>query len=210
VPSKSPLSSERKLSIDINYIGKQVEEASTEVGEEGVLPYFNVEQVRAFRSVFGFLNDKDRDILYLIFVSRKKQKDVQRILHRSQPSLCYDIKRIRRRLRYIFYIHEVFDIFTNFVQEKVQYFTPEEMEILTLMFYTSSFTMTADTLGLSQVRTRYAFNKCLRRMEVLGEEGMDNIWEVYEIFSMIRENLNAIKRVHKGDSCGLKALSLVQ
>lgn len=136
-------------------------------------------------------------------MSRKKQKDVQRILNRSQPSLCYDIKRIRRRLRYIFYIHSVFDIFVRFVEEKSTFFTPEEMEILTLMFYTSSFTVTAEMMGLSQVRTRYAYNKCLRRMEAL------EMWEPYEIFMVIRENLNAIRRTYKGDSCGLKALSLV-
>lgn len=191
------------MSTTVSYIGNQVENLRPGNGEEGVLPYFSVEQVRAFRSVFGFLNDKDRDILYLIFVSRKKQKDVQRILSRSQPSLCYDIKRIRRRLRYIFYIHSVFDIFVRFVQEKAQYFTPEEMEILTLMFYTSSFTMTAEMMMMSQVRTRYAYNKCLRRMEVL------EMWEPYEIFMVIRENLNAIKRVYKGDTCGLKALAMV-
>lgn len=168
-----------------------------------MLPYLSVEHVRAFRSIFGFLNDKDRDILYLIFVSRKKQKDVQRILNRSQPSLCYDIKRIRSRLRYIFYIHSVFDIFVRFVEEKSQYFTAEEMEIMTLMFYTSSFTVTAEMMCLSQVRTRYAYNKCLRRMQAL------EMWEPYEIFMVIRENLNAIRRVYKGDACGLKALSMV-
>ena len=206
------------MSTTISYIGKQVENiGSGNVGEENVLPYFSVEQVRSFRSVFGFLNDKDRDILYLIFVSRKKQKDVQRILNRSQPSLCYDIKRIRRRLHYIFYIHSVFDIFVGFVEQKAKYFTSEEMEILTLMFYTSSFTMTADMMSLSQVKTRYAYNKCLRRMEVLGanfhaegrKQDADEVWEVYEIFMAIRENLNAIRRVYKGDVCGLKALSLV-
>jgi len=192
------------LSTTVSYIGQKVDNLrSSNTTEEGILPYFSVEQVRAFRSVFGFLNDKDRDILYLIFVSRKKQKDVQRIMNRSQPSLCYDIKRIRRRLRYIFYIHSVFDIFVNFTQEKVSFFTPEEMEILTLMFYTSSFTVTAEMMNLSQVRTRYAYNKCLRRMEALG------MWESYEIFMVIRENLNAIRRVYKGDSCGLKALELV-
>lgn len=191
------------LSTTVSYVGKQVENIRPGGVEEGVLPYFSVEQVRAFRSIFGFLNDKDRDILYLIFVSRKKQKDVQKILNRSQPSLCYDIKRIRRRLRYIFYIHSVFDIFVKFAEEKSQYFTPEEMEILTLMFYTSSFTMTAEMMKLSQVRTRYAYNKCLRRMEVL------EMWEPYEIFMVIRENLNAIRRVYKGDACGLKALAMV-
>lgn len=192
------------MSTTVSYIGQQVESIRPgSGGEESTLPYLSVEQVRAFRSVFGFLNDKDRDILYLIFVSRKKQKDVQRILNRSQPSLCYDIKRIRRRLRYIFYIHSVFDIFVRFVEEKSTFFTPEEMEILTLMFYTSSFTVTAEMMGLSQVRTRYAYNKCLRRMEAL------EMWEPYEIFMVIRENLNAIRRTYKGDSCGLKALSLV-
>lgn len=184
----------------ISYIGHNVENVKPSRIEEDVLPYFSIEQVRMFRSVFGFLNDKDRDILYLIFVSRKKQKDVQKILNRSQPSLCYDIKRIRRRLKYIFYIHSVFDIFVRFVEEKAEYFTPEEMEILTLMFYTSSFTMTANIMKLSQVRTRYAYNRCLRRMEAL------ELWEPYEIFMVIRENLNAIKRVYKGDNNGLKAL----
>lgn len=186
----------------ISYIGQNVENVKPSRIEEDVLPYFSVEQVRMFRSVFGFLNDKDRDILYLIFVSRKKQKDVQKILNRSQPSLCYDIKRIRRRLKYIFYIHSVFDIFVKFVEESAEYFTPEEMEILTLMFYTSSFTMTANIMKLSQVRTRYAYNRCLRRMEAL------EMWEPYEIFMVIRENLNAIKRVYKGDNNnGLKTLA---
>lgn len=191
------------MSTIVSYIGQQVENIRPGSEEERVLPYFSVEQVRAFRSVFGFLNDKDRDILYLIFVSRKKQKDVQRILHRSQPSLCYDIKRIRRRLRYIFYIHSVFDIFVKFTQEQAKYFTADEMEILTLMFYTSSFTMTAEMMGMSQVRARYTYNKCLRRMEAL------EMWEPYEIFMVIRENLNSIRRTYKGDACGLKALSMV-
>jgi hypothetical protein len=121
-------------------------------------------------------------------------------MNRSQPSLCYDIKRIRRRLRYIFYIHSVFDIFVTFTQDKANYFTADEMEILTLMFYTSSFTVTADIMKLSQVKTRYAYNKCLRRMEALG------MWEPYEIFMVVRENLNAIRRTYKGDSGGLKDL----
>ena len=198
------------MSTSVSYVGKQVENLRPgNGGEEGILPYFTVEQVRAFRSIFGFLNEKDRDILYLIFVSRKKQKDVQRILGRSQPSLCYDIKRIRLRLRFIFYLHSVFDIFVNFIQEYRQYFVPEEIEILTLMFYTSSFTMTSEMMGISQVRARYAFNKCLRRMEAMGLDGDDAIWEVYEIFIQIRANLNAVRRLYRGNSEGSGILSLV-
>lgn len=170
-------------------------------------PYFSIDQARLFRPIFGYLNEKDRDILYLIFVSRKKQKDVQRILNRSQPSLCYDIKRIRKRLKFIVYLHSVFDIFLNFIraeearrqeykvteQEDERVFTSEELEILTLMFFTSSFTQTSRKMKVSQVKVRYSYNKCLKRMELL------QLWEAYEIFTVIRNNLNIVKRTYRSD-----------
>jgi len=204
------------LPSNIRYIGRNVERLKGEAdGEEPVLPFFSVDQVQSFRTVFTFLNDKDRDILFLIFVSRKKQKDVQRILNRSQPSLCYDIKRIRRRLKFIFYIHSVFDIFVNFLVDQRRIsterkavgeegnFTEEELEILTMMFYSSSFTMTADRMGISQVRVRYSYNKCLKRMEEL------ELWEPYEIFIVIRSNLNIIRRIYRGATSGLRVPLIV-
>lgn len=180
-------------------IGSNIENIKKSSVQEGAaVARFSVDQIRSFRCILSFLNEKDRDILYLIFVSRKKQKDVQRIIERSQPSLCYDIKRIRRRLKFIFYLHSVFDIFIDFssrrsielVNDKPA-FTPQEREILTLMFYTSSFMMTANTMDISQVRVRYSYDKCLTRMEQL------EMWDVYEIFSVIRDNLNIVKRVYR-------------
>jgi DNA-directed RNA polymerase specialized sigma subunit len=162
-------------------------------GEEGaVSQYFTVDQVREFKPILSFLNDKDRDILFLIFVSRKKQKDVQKILDRSQPSLCYDIKRIRRRLKFISYLYSVFDIFLNFLKVKREHFNSFELAVLTLMFYTSSFTQTSKIMRVSQVKVRYTYNKCLIRMKEL------RMWEFYEIFMVIHSNLNIIKRVYYG------------
>ena len=207
------------MPVNIKYIGKHIENVSKQSEEEGSSsPYFSIDQARMFRPIFGYLNEKDRDILYLIFVSRKKQKDVQRILGRSQPSLCYDIKRIRKRLKFIVYLHSVFDIFLNFIrseevrrleyessktfenvekgcEEQVNdlYFTAEELEILALMFFTSSFTQTSRKMRVSQVKVRYAYNKCVKRMELL------EIWEAYEIFTVIRNNLNIVKRTYRSD-----------
>jgi len=178
------------LSTSIRYVGRGVESIKGGRAEQGIAQKFSVEEVRSFDPIFGFLNDKDRDILYLIFVSCKKQKDVQSILQRSQPSLCYDIKRIRKRLKFIFYLHSVFDIFVNFLTSEADEFSMAERDIMTLMFYTSSFTMTAKVLGISQVMVRYAYNKCLDRMREL------KMWGVYEIFIMIRSNLNIIRRVY--------------
>jgi hypothetical protein len=184
------------LSAVIRFIAKEYIENVQQKKDDGSarysMPTFTADQARSFRSTLRFLNDKDRDILYLMFVSKKKQRDVLKILGRTQSSLVYDIKRIRRRLRFIFYLQSVFDIFTNFIHSQREYFTPEEMAILTLMFYSSSFTLTSEIMGISQVRVRYAYNKCLRHMEEL------EMWDAYEIFMVIRSNLNTVRRVYKG------------
>jgi hypothetical protein len=173
-------------------IGRGIENAKRSAEDESLVRQeLTVDQIRTFRPTFCFLNGKDRDILYLIFVAKKKQKDVQYILKRSQPSLCYDIKRIRRRLRFIFYLNSVFDIFVEFVRTRSHLFTPHEMDILTLMFYTSSFTQAAEILQTSQVRVRYTFDRCVARME------NPRMWDVYEIFTIIRRNLNIVKRRYK-------------
>jgi hypothetical protein len=175
--------------------------SSRKIADRIDLPHLSPGQVRVFKSLFSFLNEKDQDILFLFFVSRKKQKDVQRILRRGQPSLCYDIKRIRQRLKFIVYLHSVFDIFLEFIAiEAPKIFSRQEIAILTLMFYTSSFTLTGRHLKLSQVKVRYVYQKCLKRLEEA------EMWEPYEIFLVIQNNLNIIRRVYKG--CKKRTLPL--
>lgn len=179
----------------VRYIGKEPIEnipKKDDGGGRSSVPSFSAAEARSFRGILRFLNDKDRDILYLMFVSKKKQRDVLKILGRTQSSLAYDIKRIRRRLKFIVYLNTVFDIFMNFIHTHREYFTHEEMAILTLMFYTSSFTLTSEIMNISQVRVRYAYNKCLLHMEEL------KMWDAYEIFLIIRSNLNTVRRVYKG------------
>lgn len=173
-------------------MGKHIENVSSRRHTDRVdLPHLSTGQVRVFKGLFSFLNEKDQDILFLFFVSRKKQKDVQRILKRGQSSLCYDIKRIRQRLKFIVYLHSVFDIFLQFLKTADTIFDQREIAILTLMFYTSSFTLTGEALGMSQVKVRYIYQKCLKRLEEL------ELWEPYEIFLVIQNNLNIIRRVYR-------------
>jgi hypothetical protein len=46
-------------------------------------------------------------------------------------------------------------------------------------------------------------------MEDGNKKEEDEMWEIREIFMSIGENLNAIRRVYKGDSCGLTAISVL-
>ena len=184
------------MSVQANSIGTQIERVrkSSCEGDEVGRPKFSVEQLRAFKPILSFLNAKDRDILYLVFVTGKKQKDIQEILGRSQPSLCYDIKRIRKRLKFIFYLNSVFDIFIEFIGSPSEDFDLFEVEVMLLMFYTSSFTMVSEVLDVSQVKVRYTFDRCLRKLEEI------ELWEIYEIFMVVRSNLNLVRRVYRAGS----------
>jgi len=149
------------------------------------------EDVKRNKSFFRFLNDKDRDILYLVFIAKKKQGSVCKLLRRVQPLLAYDVRKIKERVRFIAYLHEVFDIFSDFVENQMDDYPDGTSDILVLMFYTTSLTLTAKILGVNQCRIRTAFEAALERMIELEQ------WDAYEIFSVICRNKNKIKRVYK-------------
>lgn len=179
----------------IRYIGQNIEiiksnQGSQILGKESQLS-FSVEQVDDFSHLFKFLNEKDRDILYLIFVSGKRQNAVQRILKRSQPSLCYDIRRIHRRLQFICYLYQITDIFFDFLETRKDKYDTEHIEVMILMFYTTSLTQAAHVLKQKQIRVRYKFDKAIKEME------KNKDWDVFEIFTAIRRNLNIVKRVYR-------------
>ena len=179
------------MSLHVSYIGKDVENLRGCEDEGEVSPYLTFENIRHFKKFFSFLNPKDRDILYLIFLSRKKQKEVQDLIDRGQPSLCYDIKQVRKRLKFISYLHSVMDIFFDFVTDENRGYTESERAVMTSMFYSTSYIISSEVLRMSQVRVSSTFESCVSKAKERKE------WEVYEILHAIRENRNRVKRVYK-------------
>jgi len=181
----------------IIYVGQSIEniENRTIKKERGEVMHFTAKQIKEFSHIFRFLNNKDKDILFLIFVAQKKQSAVQQILDRSQPSLAYDIQRIRKRLQFICYLNNVIDIFVDFLDtvccRNTELYTKNELDILIAMFYTTSLTQASYVLGEPQIKIRYRFDKIIDKLELLKQ------WEILEIFNAIRGNLNIIKRVYK-------------
>jgi hypothetical protein len=155
------------------------------------LPGFTVGQIPHFAPVLKFLNKKDLDILFLIFIARKKQASIQYILGRTQSSICYDLKRIRQRIRFIAYLLSVQDAFLSFLESPAaKEYSTEELDVIASMFYSTSLTQTAEVLKMPQIKVRYVFDTTIRKMEQLGH------WEMYEIFTLIRRNLNIVRRVY--------------
>lgn len=146
------------------------------------------EQLEECKGILKYLNDKDLDILYLIFVSGKKQSEVQFLLNRTQPSLSYDIRRIKSRLEYICYMNEKKDEFIDFIRTSKDTYSSEEKDILTSMFFTTSLTHSAEILNCRQSKVRYLFERLIKKMK------KNKDWEMYELFFYIKNNLNIIKR----------------
>lgn len=180
------------MSVQVSYVGQNVENYKGIESEGEDSPYLSLENIRFFKSMFAFLNPKDRDILYLIFLSKKKQTEVQDIMERGQSSLCYDIKKIRRRLKCISYLHSVTDIYLDFIEnEAKKYFSEQEIAILTMLFFSTSYIIGAETLSMSQVKVSSTFERCLNRLR------KEKLWAIYEIFYTVKSNLNIVKRTYR-------------
>ena len=178
------------MAATITYVGQSVEKLNDNSQE--YVSILTPHHLSLFRPMFSYLNPKDRDILYLIFVSGKSQLDVMKILDRGQPSLCYDIKRIRDRIRLIFFVINNLDMYSNFLEsDSRKLFDDDEVAAITAMLYTTSYTVSSDVVGISQVKVRYLF---LRSIEKMRENGL---WSLYELFCVVRDNMNLIKRVYR-------------
>jgi len=174
----------------IKYYGKLIEELQLGTKKEHLekMPVIlTQEDVPYLSEIFNFLNNKDKDILYLIFVSGKTQTDLVKLLNRSQPSLSYDIKRIKDRVRFICFLHSQFSFFLDWIESEDNILSPEEIMVLTLMYYTTSFSQSSRMSNLKPTRIRYVFDKALKKVKIQAPE-------IHILFMVIRSSLNVVRR----------------
>lgn len=138
--------------------------------------------------IFRFLGHEDSDIVYLYFLSKKRQVDICTLLDKTQPAVSYDIKRVKNHVDFVIFLLSVVDEFVDFIENAEHGLTQEQLNILVLLFFSTSFTKTSKVLVCHQITCRNRFDKTL---EELHEKGFDNI---VEIFETILKNLNMVKK----------------
>lgn len=175
------------------YYGKileQIELPSKEEQEKNIPIIISEDDIPSLTDIINFLNHKDKDILFLSFISGKTQTDIVRILNRSQPSLSYDIKRIKERIKFICFLHSKFSDFTNWVEnEAYDHFCPEDVMVMTLMYFTTSFSQSAKVAKIKPTRVRYIFDKVCEKLKIIDHP-------IYDLFIEIRNSLNVVKRTY--------------
>ena len=64
---------------------------------------------------FRLFGLKDMDIIYLYFLSEKRQQDIKNITQKTQPAVSYDVSRIKKQMDFVINIISSFDEFIAFI-----------------------------------------------------------------------------------------------
>ena len=150
--------------------------------------YSNREVDEFLGNYFRFFGQKDMDIIYMYFMSNKKQEDIVQILGKSQPAISYDVTRIREQINFVIRIVSSVDDFIMFIVDDSNGLNTYDREMLTLFFYSTSIVKTSRLLGINNISCRSHLNTVVNRLLDNGYPGM------YNLFKYILSNLNNVKK----------------
>ena len=154
-----------------------------------VTEFFSLEEQRdAIKDILRFLNYKDKDIIYLSFLSKKRQVDIAEILLRTQPAVCYNIKRIKMQIEFVHFFLSKIDYLLSFLKDPNNGLTAHECDILLVLFYCSSVTKASSVIGFHQITCRNRLTKIFNKLEKSHPE-------IIDLFDFIMLKFNKIKRV---------------
>ena len=150
--------------------------------------YTNWEVNEYLGNYFRFFGQKDMDIIYLYFLSGKKQEDLVKILRKSQPAISYDVARIKEQIDFVIKLMSSIDDFIMFIVDDDNKLNTYDREMLTLFFYSTSIVKTSRLMGINNITCRSHLNTVVNRLLSNGHVDM------YNLFKYIMSNLNNIKK----------------
>ncbi len=161
----------------------------TEIAEKASRDsYTNWEVNEYLGNYFRFFGQKDMDIIYLYFLSGKKQEDLVKILGKSQPAISYDVTRIKEQIDFVIKLVSSIDDFIMFIVDDDNKLNTYDREMLTLFFYSTSIVKTSRLMGINNITCRSHLNTVVNRLLANGYVDM------YNLFKYIMSNLNNIKK----------------
>lgn len=150
--------------------------------------YTNYEVNQCLGNYFRFFSKKDMDIVYLYFLSKKKQEDIMKILKKTQPAVSYDVKRIKNQINFVVRFVSMIDDFIMFITDPQNDMKTYDKQMLVLFFYSTSIVKTARLMGINNITCRSHLNTIVNKLLSNGHTDM------YDLFKYIMSNLNNIKK----------------
>lgn len=164
-------------------------EEEEEIEEYSDRTYYDNQEIDDHLDIyFRLFGLKDMDMIYLYFLSEKRQQDIKNITQKTQPAVSYDVSRIKKQMDFVINIISSFDEFIAFIIRPDNGLKKFERELLLVFFYSTSIVKTSKILGFGQISCRVKILRAIKRVKELGHEKM------YELLDYIAKNLNKIKK----------------
>ena len=151
------------------------------------------EQLSQVSELVQYLDPIERDYIHMYFELNKDQNDIAKIFGITQGAVSYRCKTAVERLRFL-------TILPRLCKDKLIrdlnriMVDPIHVEILILMYETSSQSGVARQLGFSQGQIRYRLLRSLEVLEAFSKN--DPLYRIYlKAFDLIRSNPNIVRNM---------------
>ena len=152
------------------------------------------EQISQVSELVQYLDPIERDYIHMYFDLNKDQNDIAKIFGITQGAVSYRCKTAVERLKFLTLLPRLSK--SKLVRDLSKIMSdPIHVDILVLMYETSSQSGVARKLGFSQGQIRY---RLLRSIEILEAFSVnDPIFKVYlKAFELIRKNPNIVRNMN--------------
>lgn len=139
-----------------------------------------------------YLPEIEAEIFWLLFVKRKNQKDVAKLLGVSQPTVSY---RFRRTLVKLSYIMVVGSLNVQELLKEVYFLTDKDREILFHLIFSVNQEIVGRSLGLRQSSVKWVFVKTLNKLRQLEKEQPEKWSKHLALILLLSRNLG-IRVIH--------------
>lgn len=132
------------------------------------------------------LPEMEAEIIYMLFVKRKNQKDVAKMLGTSQPTISY---RFRRAIDKMSYLMALQSIDLKSLIEDIPQIKDKEKEILEELFYLANQELVGERHGVRQSSVKWIFTKSKRYVEQLELKDPEKWNRHYGLLLLLERNL---------------------
>lgn len=140
----------------------------------------------SIHDILRFLNYYDLDLIYLTFLSKKRQVDLAKILDQTQPSVSYNLSRIRKQIQFVYYFLANIDNVINYLRDTDQ-FTLEQAQMLLVYFYSLTPTKASIVFNMHPITYKNRLKVLLKKLSVVNNQ-------IFEIYDNICNNFDKIKK----------------
>lgn len=149
--------------------------------------YYDVGQLKDnIHDILRFLNYYDLDLIYLTYLAKKKQVDLAKLLDQTQPSVSYNLNRIKRQVQYVYFFLANLDNIVNYLRQTDK-FTLKQKQMLLVFFYSLTPTKAAYVFHMHPITYK---NKLHVIIEKLKQENQ----QIYNVYQDVIKNFNKIKK----------------